>query len=247
MAMTNGTFGDNAPSAGRRVIPSSLKHAVMAVLLATVATPARAADIAADPVPVAVAPASEGGFRFLSWTEPCAMTCSVTGYAGVYVATAMTSLFVKGRVFAPWTWDTKDSQFIGASASRKFATYDDLWDLEGEVGLGKRFGDLQAGEGWVAMYARWNYFPWNDYIRTTAAISTGLNYATKIDRVEDEKSSKNSHLLHYLAPELTFGLPDQPNWNLVLRFHHRSGGKLGVFNGTSGGAQYQTIGVRYTW
>ena len=227
---------------------SSLLKRLGAALVSVAALSFGAPAQAADPAPAA-ASETGGGFQFLPWgSEPCSMTCSVTGYAGVYVATAMSSLFLKGRIFAPWTWDTTDNQFIGASASRKFATYENLWDLEAEVGLGKRFGSgLNGGEVWTAMYWRWNYFPWNDYIRTTVAVSTGLNVASKIDRIEDEKSTSNSHLLHYLAPEITFGLPDQPNWNLVFRFHHRSGGKLGVFNGNSGGAQYQTVGLRYTW
>ncbi len=194
-----------------------------------------------------VAPEAVDGFRWRPWTEPCELTCHVTVYGGGYIATSMSSIFTKGKIFTPWDWRTKDSGFVGGAVSREIASYKDLWGFETEFGVGKRFGDLKAGETWGALYFRWKSFPWNDYLRTTVAVSTGLNYATRIDQAERDKASHTSHVLHYLSPEITFGLPDNPHWDVILRFHHRSGGKLAVFNKNSGGAQYQTIGLRYTW
>lgn len=211
------------------------------------AAAAHAADIPETTVEPAVVAPEKPWMRWESWSDPCAGTCRVTVFGGQYIATSMSSIFTRGKIFTPWDWKTKDSGFIGGSVAREFLALGDDLVFEAEAGVGKRFGDLHAGEGWVAMYARWKAFPWNDVIRTSAAISTGLNYATEIDGAEREKASHTSHLLHYLSPEITLGLPDQPNWDIVLRFHHRSGGKLAVFNKNSGGAQYQTIGLRYTW
>jgi hypothetical protein len=35
-----------------------------------------------------------------------------------------------------------------------------------------------------------------------------------------------------------------PNVDLVLRFHHRSGGKANIFNSATGGVQHGTAGIR---
>ena len=58
------------------------------------------------------------------------------------------------------------------------------WDIEAEVGAAKRFGNQQEGEFWGAMYVRYTAFPWNKYLYTTFALSTGLSYATGISDFE---------------------------------------------------------------
>lgn len=114
------------------------------------------------------------------------------------------------------------------------------------MGAGKRFGFLDEGEIWGAVYVRWKAFPWSEYLRTTVAVSTGLNYATDVPVFEKLRTrGPGNQLLHYLSPELTLGLPSQPNLDLILRFHHRSGGNLAIFNHTGGAAQYGTMGLRY--
>ena len=121
-----------------------------------------------------------------------------------------------------------------------------------EAGVGQRFGELHATELWGALYVRWHAFPWNHFLRTTIAVSTGLNYATKVEELERKRDDfgNGSRLLHYLSPEITFALPDQENWEVVLRYHHRSGGggilgEYRVFNGVTGGSNHATVGVRY--
>jgi len=216
-------------------------------LCMTAAGPARAADLASEaPVTAVEAPAAESALQFHSPFGPCEMNCSATIYVGRYISTPMSDIFAKFKT-APWNWKTKDSTLVSGSFSREVLTYRDLWAFETELGVGKRFGELHAAEAWGALYWRWKAFPWNDYLRTTVAVSTGLNWASKIDGIERDKASHTSHVLHYLSPEITFGLPDNQHWDVVFRFHHRSGGKLGVFNHNSGGAQYQTVGLRYTW
>jgi hypothetical protein len=125
-----------------------------------------------------------------------------------------------------------------------------------ETGAGQRFGSLHEEEVWLAFYARWKYFPWNDYLRTTVAASTGVNYASAIPQYEVISSSNNQgeRLLHYFSPELTLGLPSMPDTDFVIRSHHRSGGGQffgndfpgygSLFHGVKGGVQYLTFGVR---
>lgn len=209
---------------------------------------ARAADVM-EPAPVVSvqAPPSESGWNFVSPFSPCEMNCTATIFVGRYISTPMTDIFLKYKT-PPWHWKTKDSTLVSGAFNREIVTYSDLFAFETEAGLGKRFGEQDEWEVWGALYARWKKFPWNDYLRTTVAVSTGLNYASGISRIEREKSEKHqSRVLHYLSPEITFGLPDRPDLDLVFRFHHRSGGDLGVFNHTGGGSQYQTVGLRYRW
>jgi hypothetical protein len=176
------------------------------------------------------------------------------------VSTNMTAIFALDNVatFAPkkfkpiWDWDWEDVGILGVAASRRIATVAGVVDIETEIGIGQRFGQMQATELWSALYLRWTWFPWNDYLRTTLATSTGISYATDIEALERLQDGKRqgSRLLHYFSPEVTFALPSQPAWELVARLHHRSGGKIlfgeiPLFNGVDGGVQYGTLGLRH--
>ncbi|MGA0532236.1 hypothetical protein [Hansschlegelia sp. KR7-227] len=204
---------------------------------------------AADPAPAASERVEAAWTDPLTFTSPfssCNMNCAVHVFAGAYMKSSMTSIFLKGR--SPSSYSVGGSTFVGADFSREVVRYGDLWAFETEIGMGKRFGGQTEVEAWAALYWRWKEFPWNDVVRTSVAVSTGLNYASDVSRVEREKSPDHqSRLLHYLSPEITFGPPSNPNLDLVVRFHHRSGGELGVFDNTAGGSQYITAGMRYHW
>jgi hypothetical protein len=51
----------------------------------------------------------------------------------------------------------------------------------------------------------------------------GLPYATSTPKLEEQQHDNTSLLLNYTMFELTFALPEPPQWNLVWRIHHRSG------------------------
>ena len=107
-----------------------------------------------------------------------------------------------------------------------------------------------AGEGWAGIYLRFDGFPWNNRIRTTVGISTGLDYLSNLPDAETspdgEPEEHTSHVLHYLSPEITFALPKHPNQELVIRLHHRSG-LFGAIGGVSGGSNVVTVGFRHRW
>jgi hypothetical protein len=120
-------------------------------------------------------------------------------------------------------------------------------EIEPEFGIGKRFGNVRAVEIWGALYFRWTYFPWNDYLKTTIGVNTGLNYATDIEAEERQGSvpgHKGSHILHNFSPEMTFAPPTIPSFEVLLNYHHRSG-MYGLINGVYGGTQFATLGLRY--
>lgn len=177
--------------------------------------------------------------------QPCRGDCAFMVFGGQSVKTNVQDIYFKPIM--PWNWSLDDGGIVGATASRRIATVFDMFDFEGEMGMAKRFGDQQEGEFWTALYLRFTAFPWNNYLTTTLAISTGLNYATGISDFEKEHSGLTppggTHVLHYFSPELTFALPNRRDRQLVFRMHHRSGA-YGVISGAFSGATYMTVGVR---
>lgn len=132
--------------------------------------------------------------------------------------------------------------------SRRLVTFGNALNIEPEFGIGKRFGDMNAAEFWVAIVVRWTAFPWNDTIKTSIALSDGPSLATQVDRNEralnDGQNPTASILLNYFSPEITFALPQYPDYELLFRFHHRSG-IFGLINNVHEGAQYATAGFRF--
>ena len=181
----------------------------------------------------------------------CGGNCAVSVYAGQYVKTPMKSVFGVDEAKEVWDWQWDEHYIVAAALSRRLVSIGAL-DIEPEIGIAQRFGGMHEVEGWAALYFRWTWFPWNHVVRTTAAMATGLNIASDVNKIEEARGRVpgGSRLLHYLSPEMTFALPDQPNIELLFRFHHRSGGgdiwgDSDLFKGVNGGAQFQTVGLRY--
>jgi hypothetical protein len=159
-------------------------------------------------------------------------------------------------IYSPWTTELNDIGVIGASYAHRFGTVNDLlggglghlgddFTIEGEVGTSVRFGDESLGEGWAALYLRYDGLPWNDTVYTTIGANIGLSYLTDISAFERGRDSegKASELLHYLGPEITFADPENKDLELVLRYHHRSG-VFGLFDGVVSGSTFISAGIR---
>ncbi|MBP7001281.1 hypothetical protein [Amaricoccus sp.] len=190
--------------------------------------------------------AEEGGswYELYPFTGPCAGNCATAIYAGWYVDNSMGQVLVTSPE-TPFTWDYEGDYLVATTISRRIAT---LWkhvDVEPEIGVGQRWKKQDETEVWGAFFFRWRGFPWDDRIVTTAAVSTGFNYATDISDKEKAraKDGEGSRLMHFFAPEITFALPSHPEYELMFRFHHRSG-VFGLVSDAWGGAQYGTIGLR---
>ena len=113
---------------------------------------------------------------------------------------------------------------------------------ETEIGVTKWFGDQTHWEFTSAIVARWITFPWNDYLKTTIAVGDGPSFATRPPRLEKKNFDAAARLQNYVFLELTFGLPRYPQWDFVIRIHHRSG-VFGVLGGS--GSSIPAIGVKY--
>ena len=76
----------------------------------------------------------------------------------------------------------------GRSRNDQVATLGRGFTVEAEVGLGKRFGRQSETEVWGAAYLRYQGFPWDRFLVTSVAVSTGLNYASDISDVERNRA-----------------------------------------------------------
>lgn len=175
----------------------------------------------------------------------CDGDCRVHLFAGDWVEDAMLDIFTKP--IPPWDWDYwENERILGLAFSKRTWTIFRVIDVEPEIGLAYRTGLEEAYEIWGAFYFRFDRFPWQKYLYTSIAISTGINYASTVTELERQRargSEQGSKILHYLSPEISFALPKYQQYEVVFRLHHRSGG-YGAINDTYGGAQYGTVGLR---
>jgi len=176
---------------------------------------------------------------------PCRGDCGVAAYAGRYVESSLGEEIILSPT-PPNSWSYADNDYLVAtSVSRQVARFWRHWTLEPEVGIGQRFGRQSATELWGAFFFRYSGFPWNRYVVTTAALSTGMNWVSEVTDIEQDRANdaEGSQWMHFFSPEVTLAAPSRPNLELVFRFHHRSG-VFGLVSDAWGGAQYASVGVR---
>ena len=120
-----------------------------------------------------------------------------------------------------------DSDYIVVGAlAREIYQYRQCLSFELEGQVGKHFGSKDDHWEFVGLIlGRWHPFPWDKYIDTSFAMGGGLSLNSDVSQIELDRDENAQRLLGYLAFEFTFGLPQYPRWNLMLRVHHRSGAK----------------------
>lgn len=139
----------------------------------------------------------------------------------------------------------EDDTYIAVAAlAREFWRYEDWISFEVEGQAGKFFGKEHQWQFNGLIIARWNKFPWDNYLDTSLAVGDGLSYNTETSDIEKEDSEDAGHWLNYLMYELTFGLPKYPRWDLVYRIHHRSSIRKTIGAGAS---NYVTLGFKYSF
>lgn len=91
-------------------------------------------------------------------------------------------------------------------------------------------------------------FPWNNFISTTIGVGEGISFATRTPYPEAAgvTADNSQAVLDYMAFEVTFAMPSNPNLQFVTRIHHRSGA-YGVFRPLNdhAGSNNIGIGIRY--
>jgi hypothetical protein len=185
---------------------------------------------------------------------PCRGDCALALYGGKEVTSNMERIFfIKSPSAPPWKWHWRNSELVAGVFSRRLVTFWNVLSLEPELGVGQRFGEMHATEFWGAVNIRWIYFPWNDYLKTSIGLSEGLSITNEEDTKErllddprvvgNHVVFKGSQFLNFFTPEMAFALPEHDAYELLFRFHHRSG-IFGTINGVHAGAQFYTAGLR---
>lgn len=114
---------------------------------------------------------------------------------------------------------------------------------EGEVNLAWHFGRQHLWELNVApVVARWQRFPWDRRVATSAAFGIGLSLASEVPPVEVELETASDRMMVFWTAEIS-AAPPRARWAAVLRVHHRSKG-FGLF-GDEGGMNALGFGVRW--
>ena len=137
-----------------------------------------------------------------------------------------------------------DAFLVAGALSREYALLKEgALALEAEGQVVYNFGDQDHWEfNVVPIVARWQKFPWDARVATSAAFGLGLSYATEVPEVEVELEGESHQWLIYWIAELTAGPVNAP-WSVSLRLHHRS--VAWGLMGDEGGMNAVGMGLRY--
>lgn len=103
-------------------------------------------------------------------------------------------------------------------------------------------GPIYGGDAYLIF--RWGPLHWGNVLVNTLGIGEGISYNTKAPTGETFLPDTPHKLLNYLMFEITYGVPQYPNWQLVLRVHHRSG-VFGLYGTKHSGSTAIGVGIRY--
>lgn len=136
------------------------------------------------------------------------------------------------------------ASYLGAVIlARDLGTWPGPVAWEGELHAVRHWGRQSLWESNLALTVRWNHFPWDDWVDTSAAFGQGVSFASRRPPLEQKDDDATRRVLHYMHVELAFSPPDNQRLSVVARLHHRSG-MFGVY-GVSGGSNFLTTGLRY--
>lgn len=149
----------------------------------------------------------------------------------------------KITVREPFNWQQTDERIGVFAFGTKLQDFlNGALTIEWEALYGDHWGTQDFHEIGAVLYARWNRFPWNDYIRTTFQVGMGPSLTSEPAHYEP-KGGVKSLWLAQLNFEIDVYSPSNPGWALVFRIQHRSG-IYTLINDVRGGSNFLTIGVR---
>ena len=143
----------------------------------------------------------------------------------------------------PLEWkQTKERIGVVATGTKIRDIFAGALTFEWESLYAKHWGTSEFHELGGAIYARWNRFPWNNYIKTTLAVGMGPSITSQAAPYEPHDGKRSKWLLQ-LNFELNLYSPADPRWALLFRIQHRSG-VFNLINSVRGGSNFLTIGIR---
>lgn len=152
----------------------------------------------------------------------------------------------KSVLFRPQDTEIIGSQMLGlAYGYTHWRAADHRSSMDIEAQLIRHFGRQSHFEvNAVPLVGRWHDFPWDEWINTTAAFGLGLSYAMSAPEAEAIVREEARKMLFTWFFELAFASP-VPQWEVVTRLHHRSGG-FGIFSSPGKvGSDFVTVGLRH--
>lgn len=162
---------------------------------------------------------------------------NVTGFVGK-VSTDKTSDIAVGN------FGFEDAGTAGIAIGKRLLDLSDNLSVEGEGQLVRHFGDQRHWEANGVLMLRWRGTPWDDWLATSFAVGSGLSLPSETPALERARRPGDStRLLHYLVGEIALALPGRPDWEMLLRYHHRSGA-FGTFGGVSEASTVFALGLR---
>jgi hypothetical protein len=161
---------------------------------------------------------------------------SVFGYAGQWSANRIGAI-LRGET------EFTSSYVAVAGGSRTLHRFGAPMSLELEINAGTHTGMQHHAELNTALIVRWGRFPWDRIADTSVAYGLGVSYAFRTPEIEQHPDRPPSRLLVFMPVEITFAPPRAPEWQLLVRVHHRSGA-FGVISDARG-SNFVTAGVRY--
>lgn len=166
----------------------------------------------------------------------------------LFVGSSVADGKLRDLIVAPWSGSWGDDTLVGGAVQYRLTRFWHFFTIDLEAGGAYRFGDTEGGEFWAVAYLRYDGFPWSNYVYTTFGLSFGPDFVTRLPQVERGTAiytePNQSAWLNFFSPELTFALPDYPQYEVALRYMHRSG-IFGTYNGVYEGANSFVVGFRY--
>jgi len=159
-----------------------------------------------------------------------------------------------------------DNAIVGAAYDRDLFALGYGFYLTFEFGIADRFGDykqccapvvmseavLNSGEFWAGPQLRFVGPVLFDLFRVGTGVTIGFSAVTNSIGAELQRqilASGNARFQYYLGPEIDFSAPSAPNFELVVKLQHRSGGKELAFLPTLGNMKDayngNVVGIRY--
>ncbi len=183
---------------------------------------------------------TDGSAKNLANTQtPVDYRYSLSLYGGVHASDTLDDMITFDATYS------NDNKVLVVSLAKEIYHYKNSFSIEVEGQIGKLVGDDTGIWEYVGLgMARWQAFPWDDLLDTSLAIGAGFSYYSDISQIEKSRNEEAQQFLGYLTLELTFEIPGVPDWDLLLRIHHRSG--MGTIIG-KGSSNYPCIGLKYTF
>lgn len=119
--------------------------------------------------------------------------------------------------------DYIDTRLVAIGGGKELYHGGDWYTLEAEGQIAHYINGVNDhAELNGALTARWQYFPWDRWLDTSAAFGIGLSLASDTPAVEARTADTTSLVLIYLLAEIDVMIPGQDSWSVFSRTHHRS-------------------------